>query len=392
MIKSTPYLFILALATLFASVSEAAVCNILTYKSAAVQVNGSLDYGPAIWKAYSACIQTNQGDTILVPAGTYSVNYFGTFSGSNWNFQLDGNLNFTFNPTLNTGKNLLIWNRSTNITLFGKGTIIGNGALWRPGGNLATYPNRPRLVRFQNCNNVTMKGLTLLNAPMFHVVLETCNNSLVDGVTIKADNIGETDGFDVSGNQNIVRNVYVENGDECVTVKSPTNGFFAENIVCQYTAGNQIGSFGSSGGVAAVENVHYRNVTMIGSQTAAQIKSWPTTSGYVRNILYEDFTVKSTLYVMSVNLFWCDGKDPAKYCPTATGTLAVSNVTFQNFKGTQSSTSARPVAKAECLSVNGAGSCTDINFVNVSVTSGKGTADSFSNACGTGRSTLPKCN
>jgi rhamnogalacturonan hydrolase len=33
----------------------------------------------------------------------------------------------------------------------------------------------------------------------------------------------------------------VENGDECVTVKSPTNGFVARNITCYYTAGCNIG-------------------------------------------------------------------------------------------------------------------------------------------------------
>ncbi len=43
---------------------------------------------------------------------------------------------------------------------------------------------------------------------------------------------GATDGFDVSGNHNIVRNVEVTNGDECVTVKNPTYNFTAENIIC----------------------------------------------------------------------------------------------------------------------------------------------------------------
>lgn len=52
-----------------------------------------------------------------------------------------------------------------------------------------------------------------------------------------ADHIGETDGFDMSGDNNYVHDVSVENGDECVTVKTPTNGFVAENIQCFYSAG-----------------------------------------------------------------------------------------------------------------------------------------------------------
>jgi rhamnogalacturonan hydrolase len=61
----------------------------------------------------------------------------------------------------------------------------------------------------------------------------------------------------MSGNNNYVHDVSVENGDECVTVKTPTDvcaglpfssvfsadplkGFVAENIECIYTAGCNI--------------------------------------------------------------------------------------------------------------------------------------------------------
>lgn len=34
-----------------------------------------------------------------------------------------------------------------------------------------------------------------------------------------------------------MHDVSVENGDECVTVKNPTDGFLAQNIQCYYSAG-----------------------------------------------------------------------------------------------------------------------------------------------------------
>ncbi|KAJ3084938.1 hypothetical protein HK100_009216, partial [Physocladia obscura] len=366
----------------FVESATIAACNILSYPP--TTKNGTTDYGPSIWAAYNDCIKTKQSDVLLVPAGkTFDVNVFGTLGGSNWKFQLDGTLNFLFNPAVNSGT-LLIWSHATNVTLTGTGTIVGNGALWRPNNSVTAYPSRPRLIRFQQSESIIITGkLVLLNSPMFHITLDTCNNSLVEGVRIVADNIGATDGIDISGNNNIVRNVAVQNGDECVTVKSPANGIFVENVVCTLTGGCQMGTFGATGGVAAVENIHYRNVTMIGSQTAAYIKSYPTTNGYIRNVLYEDFKVENTLYVFGINTYWCHGT-----CPAATGNLAISNVTFQNFVGSQASSSARPVVLLQCLNDNGDG-CKDIHFVNDSVTSGKGVADTISYACGTGRPSLP---
>ena len=48
-------------------------------------------------------------------------------------------------------------------------------------------------------------------------------SNVVHNMAVRADHIGETDAFDMSGNNNYVHDVSVENGDECVTVKTPTN-------------------------------------------------------------------------------------------------------------------------------------------------------------------------
>ena len=376
-----------------AATATAGVCSILDYKDVAVNAtSGATDWGLAIWKAYTDCIVPGNGSTLLIPKGTYDVNALPTFTASKWTLQLEGTVNFLFDPIKNAGKTLFTWNSASNIEFCGKGTIQGNGDLWRPNRDLSKYPRRPRLVRFDNCSRVKMHGLTLLNSPMFHITQNNGNNSEFHHLTIKADNIGATDGFDVSGFNNHVHNVQVENGDECVTVKTPTNYFLAENITCTNSGGNQIGSFGKVGGVVAIQNVHYRNCTMIGSQVGARIKSWPTTDGYIRNVLFEDFKIQDTAYVMEINEFWCDGKDPVKFCPPATGSMRVSNVTFRDFVGTQAAASKRPVVRINCVNATSSGgdSCTDIRVEDAAVTSTTNLPYAFAHACGTGAG-LPAC-
>jgi len=215
---------------------------------------------------------------------------------------------------------------------------------------------------------------------MFHMTVIGNNNELYD-LTVTADDIGETDAFDMSGNGNYVHDVTVTNGDECVTVKTPTNGFLAENIVCHNSAGCNIGSFGN-GGTAAVENVVYRNVAMYNSDAGAQIKTYPNNAGYVKNIYYYNFTLQDVAYPMAINLFWASA--------AATGTLTVTNVTFDTIRGTQNTSKNRPAVDIQCLAGY---KCTDITFINDEITTSTGVAtySTLSNVCGTGWPGLEAC-
>jgi rhamnogalacturonan hydrolase len=292
---------------------------------------------------------------------------------------LDGAITVAFITTL--AGTMIQWNDCTSITLTGTGSINGQGTLWRPDNNLSTYPSRPRLFRFQNCNNCIMNGITMINSPMFHMTVIGNNNELYD-LTVTADIIGETDGFDMSGNGNYVHDVTVTIGDECVTVKSPTNGFIAENIVCYYTAGCNIGSFGSDG-TGAVENVYYANVAMYNSDAGAQIKTYPNNVGYVKNIYYYNFTLTAVAYPMAINLYWASA-------PVANGTLTISNVTFNTIRGTQDVSNARPAVDIQCVPGY---ECTDITFINDEITTTTGVAiySTLDNVCGTGWTGLDAC-
>jgi len=278
---------------------------------------------------------------------------------------------------------MIQWSSCSGITLTGAGKILGQGSFWRPNNDLTKYPNRPRLLRFQDCNNCKISGITLVNSPMFHLTV-IGNNNEVFNIVVDADIIGETDAFDMSGNGNYVHNVEVTNGDECVTVKTPTNGFVAENVICHNSAGCNIGSFGNGPTDASVQNVFYRNVTMYNSDAGAQIKTYPNNNGFVKNVSYENFVLSSVAYPIAVSVYWC----PGTTCPSATGTLTITDIQFINFKGTQA-TNTRPVVLLDCLPKY---ECKDIVFNSVSLTALNGpTHDSVTNACGTGRSSVPAC-
>ncbi|KAI8589326.1 glycoside hydrolase family 28 protein [Geranomyces variabilis] len=300
------------------------------------------DIGPLITALYTSCVQLNPGSTLLIPAGQHSLQTNVLFSKPvPFTLRIDGDVEVPFNPKL--GGTMLQFTRCNRITVTGRGSMNGNGNMWREGRDLTLYPGRPRLLRLQQCDNSLISDLRFINAAKFHITVVGDNNE-IRNVDIKADHIGETDGIDISGNNNYVHDVSVENGDECVTVKSPTTNFKAENIICKATAGCNIGSFGPVAGTAAIDGVYYRNVTMTSSSAGVMLKSYPSTSGYVKNIVYEDFTLTDVAYPIDIDMEWCHGP-----CPPKTGGLTVEGATFKNFVvGGAGGDSRRPVVKLNC--------------------------------------------
>ncbi|KAJ7200595.1 pectin lyase-like protein [Mycena pura] len=353
-------------------------CNVLTYGAVA---DNTTDLGPALTKAWQQCVIPNVKTTVAsdvllyVPAGNFLLKTNVVFDdAANWNLHIAGNIYLPFNPAL-TGT-MLTFENCENILLNGPGAIFGNGYRYRPGGNLSLNPSRPRLIRFQNCNNCEITAVTLFDAPQFHVTI-IGNNNVAHDMAIIASHIGETDGFDMSGNNNYVHDVSVENGDECVTVKTPTNGFLAERITCKFTAGCNIGSFGAGNTAVNVQNVVYRNVTISNSDAGIMIKSYPDNVGIVKNISYTDFQMSAAAYPLYISVFWAgDGVD--------TGKLQISDVNFNTVTGTGTPT--RPAVLLDC---NKATPCESINFSGISLTNTK--PNQIANACGSGTSSLPAC-
>ncbi|KAJ3854572.1 pectin lyase-like protein [Lentinula lateritia] len=373
-------------------------CSVLNYGAVA---DNTTDLGPALTKAWQECVipqvtTTVATDVLLyVPAGNYLLASTVTFDdAANWNLHIAGDIFLPFNPSL-TGT-MLTFENCENILLNGPGAIYGNGYRYRPGGDVRQQPPLSKsdmLSEWTAQNPVAhtvsqsspshkipnlceITAITLYDAPMFHVTVIGNNNEAHD-MSIIASHIGETDGFDMSGNNNYVHDVTVENGDECVTVKTPTNGFVAERITCRYTAGCNIGSFGSGATGVDVQNVYYSDVTISNSDAGVMIKSYPNCAGTVKNVTFTGFTLSAAAYPIYISAFWEGGT-------TDTGTLQISDVTFENFQGTGTPT--RPAVLLDC---NKATPCKDIAFSGISLTDTK--ADSFTNACGSGLSGLSAC-
>jgi polygalacturonase len=111
-----------------------------------------------------------------------------------------------------------------------------NGTTWykAPQTDIPTSNGvtRPWLVEFYQCSDVTVNGITLINSPMWNLVLRYSSNITVTNYhvqnysdpanTIPAPTIGpNTDGIDPVGSSFLnISNIFVQVGDDDVAIKS----------------------------------------------------------------------------------------------------------------------------------------------------------------------------
>ncbi len=259
-----------------------------------------------------------------------------------------------------------------NIAITGEGIIDGNGEHWRPvkrskvsdvewkqfksviGGvesadgqlfypwdskagysNIADKPEaqeklRNDLIRFTDCENVLVQGVTVQHAPRFHVHPCYSKNVIIDGVTVRCPwNAQNGDAIDFSDvNVGLIVNCTVDAGDDGLCMKSgktkpasPANGcediLIQNNTVYHAHGGFVLGSETISG----MRRIVVRHNRFSGTDTGLRFKSGLSRGGKTEQMYISDIVM--TDIKDEAIVFQCDyldrpaGSDPNKV-PTFT--------------------------------------------------------------------------
>ena len=207
----------------------AAVYNILDY--GAVNDTTSLST-MALQRAIDACSKGG-GGTVLVPAGNYKTGSI--FLKSNTTLSLEngaviyGSTDIkdyipvatgyvslrTVTPTIQ----LIYADNADNVAIVGEGVIDGRGKAfpklsWNDEGI-----TRPHLLRFIQCRDVRVQGVTLKNSGCWMQHYLACDRVKIDGITVINRNNYNND--DLDGCHNVtVSNMIADSDDDGITLKS----------------------------------------------------------------------------------------------------------------------------------------------------------------------------
>ncbi len=187
------------------------------------------------------------------------------------------------------------------------GTVADDGKLWYPfnlknDNNLAeTYEEqekmRAHLIRFSDCERVMVKGVTVQNAPKFHLVPQSCHQVIFDDVTVRCPwNAQNGDGIDLMQCSDVfVTGCHLDVGDDGIClkggvgqaslVKGPCeNILITDNVVNHAHGGFVIGSEFSAG----INRIVVLRNTFSGTDTGLRFKSGAGRGGTTSQIFISD--------------------------------------------------------------------------------------------------------
>ncbi|WP_271595839.1 MULTISPECIES: glycoside hydrolase family 28 protein [unclassified Bradyrhizobium] len=198
------------------------------------------------------------------------------------------------------------------------GAIIGGGAetWWQlarraqaQGGN----QNAPRLIQIDHAQDITFSGVTLRNAPNFHVAMNRVQGATFWGLIIDSTaDARNTDGIDVAASQDVtITRSLIRTGDDNVAIKAGDNGSSSHiSIIDNYFGwghGMSIGSEVNSG----ARDILVHNLTLDGTTSGLRIKSDVSRGGLVESVTYEYVCLRGNRWPLAFD---------AKYDPRAQGT------------------------------------------------------------------------
>lgn len=122
--------------------------------------------------------------------------------------------------------------KAENISIKGEGTINGRGSAFprKTKKKPERYMNRPYVIRFVECNNVTIEGISMRNSAMWMQQYLACKYLTIRGINVYNHANYNNDMMDIDGCRNvIISDCFGDTDDDGITIKS-TSDRITENV------------------------------------------------------------------------------------------------------------------------------------------------------------------
>jgi polygalacturonase len=298
---------------------------------------GSSDNAAAI-QQFINYVSTHGGGHVEIPAGTFLSSQI--TMKSNVDLKLDSGAILrdikvgTTSPAFGT---LLKCTSGTNMQISGSGIIDGAAAT-------EADKTSNNLVDLRGVTTLAILGVSIQNSSHFHLVPSNDTNVTISGVTISdpgtlaangGQYISNTDGIDYSGNNFLIKNCNISDGDDDIVAKPAGNA--VSNIVitgCTIGAGHGI-SVGS-GLAHGLTNLIVTDCTMNGTDNGIRFKAHDAndpnaatnpvdtgsqgggTANPLKNVVFKNITMTNVAHPIIIDSFYDSGSSKYPTSPTTT--------------------------------------------------------------------------
>jgi polygalacturonase len=197
----------------------------------------------AIQRAIDQC-GADGGGRVVVPAGHYTIGTLVLRSGVELHLESGATLygstrladyrpmrsSYVSLRTQTETVQLIYADSAAHVSITGRGTIDGRGRAFAKLSWNDEGITRPHLLRFIQCRDVVVSGITLRNSGCWMQHYLACDQVRIEGITVFNRNNYNNDALDIDGCHDVVvRGMLADSDDDAITLKS-TSPRLCENI------------------------------------------------------------------------------------------------------------------------------------------------------------------
>lgn len=196
-----------------------------------------------------------------------------------------------------------------NLRVTGEGILTGGGAVWWElvrAGRLRRP--RPRFLLFERCEDVLVRGVTLMDSPCWTVHPLNCRGVVVENVRIvNPADAPNTDGINPDGSRDVtIADCEIDVGDDCVAIKAGTRACEGIRVIgCRMLGGHGGVVLGSetSGGI---RDVVIENCAFFGTDRGIRIKTRRGRGGGVEKVVARNLEMDGVACPIVLNMrYFC---------------------------------------------------------------------------------------
>jgi polygalacturonase len=215
-----------------ALMAAGAAADVFDVRKAGAKGDGRSYDSRAIQQSIDRCSQAG-GGVVLLPAGTYLSGTLELKSGVTLHLAAGSRLvggtsledypervpalrSYTDNYTR---RSLIYAEKQERIAIEGAGVIDGRGAPFK-----GPYLVRPYMLRFIECREVAVRGVTLRDSPMWVQHFLACEGVHVHGIRVHSHVNHNNDGIDIDACRRVrISDCDIDSGDDAIVLKSTTD-------------------------------------------------------------------------------------------------------------------------------------------------------------------------
>lgn len=260
----------------------------------------------------------------------------------------------------------LHFHKVQDLKITGGGIIDGRGQQWWAQSSLMRAQPAPKAVHFEDCQGISVKGITLQNSQSYHLTFTRSSDVEANylRVTSPEDSI-DTKGIHLVDSFNVhVMDNLISTGDDCVSIVGKCEDVRLRAISCGPGHGISIGTLGVNNSVDYVEKIKVDTLFISNAENGVRVRTTKSGGGgFARKVKFESIVMRNVTNPIIVDQGNSDHLPASSEAgaPAAATAVQVEKINYIDITGTSAS------KHAVTFSCSDAKPCRHLSLVNVNL-------------------------